>query len=448
MGLLAENVSFDSSIPPAADLSVGVIYSIFGVCSLCGNSVLLYVSYRKRHLLKPAELFIVNLALSDLGMTLSLYPMAVTSSFYHRWLFGRTVCVLYAFCGILFGICSLTTLTILSTVCCLKVCYPVFSSGNRFSHRHGSVLAACAWGYALIFACSPLAQWGSFGPEPYGTACCVDWGRSSREPVARSFTLALFLCCYVLPCGLISSSYTLILLTMRHSRRALRRHSHARVHLHTQTRMGNIQIVIVKLSVAVCIGFLAAWSPYAVVSMWAAFGHFDDIPPMAFAIPAIFAKSSPLYNPLVYLLLKPNFRRDLPSLLEACACPKLLCPHPCSTCMHVLHTMHQRAESAAGLGQPMSGEEQCVCEHCRDPFEHFRRYPRGCQLSVNTVQLSLEPVHTSPSYASHSRGRAHTHSHTRSGTDPQHPVRVVVRGKKSSDIDSLEITLERVQSSS
>lgn len=55
-----------------------------GVCSLFGNSTLLYVSFKKKHLLKPAEYFIINLAVSDLGLTLSLYPMAITSSFYHR----------------------------------------------------------------------------------------------------------------------------------------------------------------------------------------------------------------------------------------------------------------------------------------------------------------------------------------------------------------------------
>lgn len=119
---------------------------------------------------------------------------------------------------------------------------------------------------------------------------------------------------------------------------------------------------------AVCIGFLAAWSPYAVVSMWAAFGDFDNIPPLAFAIPALFAKSSPLYNPLVYLLLKPNFRRDLHSLLEACACPKSTCPHPCGSCMHVLHTVQQMAESATGLGQPMVRERifllPLIGRHC------------------------------------------------------------------------------------
>ena len=56
-----------------------------GVCSLFGNSTLLYVSYKKKRHLKPAEYFIINLAVSDLGLTLSLYPMAISSSFYHRF---------------------------------------------------------------------------------------------------------------------------------------------------------------------------------------------------------------------------------------------------------------------------------------------------------------------------------------------------------------------------
>ena len=207
-----------------------------GVCSLFGNSTLLYVSYKKKHLLKPAEYFIINLAVSDLGLTLSLYPMAITSSFYHRyecremqtkwllsppengilwceahdfrefigiafisdslhiswfiwlydwlavqlpvssqiwsvmlmlffsfpfltfslidlpfppsnialyfsfshsfgllrrWLYGKTVCSIYAFCGMLFGICSLTTLTLLSMVCFVKVCYPLYGKSPQ-----------------------------------------------------------------------------------------------------------------------------------------------------------------------------------------------------------------------------------------------------------------------------------------------------------------------------
>lgn len=41
-----------------------------------------------------------------------------------RWLFNKTTCTVYAFCGVLFGLSSLTNLTVLSSVCWLKVCCP------------------------------------------------------------------------------------------------------------------------------------------------------------------------------------------------------------------------------------------------------------------------------------------------------------------------------------
>lgn len=66
-----------------------------------------------------------------------------------------------------------------------------------------------------------------------------------------------------------------------------------------------------QLSIAVCIGFLGAWTPYAVIAMWAAFGDATSVPPGAFALAAVFAKSSTIYNPMVYLLCKPNFRECL-----------------------------------------------------------------------------------------------------------------------------------------
>ncbi|XP_039548087.1 opsin 7, group member a isoform X2 [Pimephales promelas] len=398
--------------------------------------MLLYVSYKKKHLLKPAEFFIINLAISDLGMTLSLYPLAVTSSFAHRWLYGRTVCLIYAFCGVLFGICSLTTLTILSTVCCLKVCYP--HHGNRFSYEHGHVLIACAWAYALMFACSPLAHWGQYGPEPYGTACCIDWSWSNDDSVARSYTTVLFVACYLLPCSIIIVSYTRILLTVRESRRAVEQH------VSVQTRMGNIQAIIVKLSVAVCIGFFAAWSPYALVSMWAAFGRFEDIPPLAFAIPAVFAKSSTLYNPLIYLLLKPNFRhllcKDMRSLRGVCVhhCLCQCFPRP-----SLALSLRRRDQSISDSTRGPVGPYHCPCERCNDPFEQFKQYPRRCPIKVNTVQLSLKDS-TEPELEPEQEHRVIEVKPKSQSMECKKSVRVIVRGRKCSEIDSLEITLETV----
>lgn len=69
------------------DVSGCILYiSLFptGVLSLLGNGMLLFVAYRKRSSLKPAEFFVVNLSVSDLGMTLSLFPLAIPSALAHR----------------------------------------------------------------------------------------------------------------------------------------------------------------------------------------------------------------------------------------------------------------------------------------------------------------------------------------------------------------------------
>ncbi|KAM9845037.1 opsin-5-like [Aulostomus maculatus] len=370
-------MAFHSNIPVPVDITVAVVYSVFGVCSLFGNSTLLFVSYKKKHLLKPAEYFIINLAVSDLGLTLSLYPLAITSSFYHRWLYGKTVCSIYAFCGMLFGICSLTTLTLLSIVCFVKVCYPPY--GNRFNCVHGRLLVACAWVYALLFACSPLMHWGEYGPEPYGTACCIDWRFSNQHSTARSYTVALFIFCYILPCCIIVASYTAILVTVHASRKTVEQHAVRRTH------MSSIQTIIVKLSVAVCIGFFTAWSPYAVVSMWAAFGHIENIPPLAFAMPAMFAKSSTIYNPIIYLMLRPNIRRvmcgDLASLCCFKGCLCALDPVKCHSKPKIKVQLSIVEKPSNSIGSNVHSFEQC-----KDTLESFRLYPPMCAVSDSAAK--------------------------------------------------------------
>ncbi|NXJ63099.1 OPN4 protein, partial [Rostratula benghalensis] len=134
-----------------------------------------------------------------------------------RWLFNQAVCTLYAFCGVLFGLCSLTSLTVLSTVCCLKVCYPAYGRcWDVLSDLYLMPLPV----HIIIFLIRLF--WESYGPEPYGTACCITWKASSRE--ATLYILALFIFCYLLPCLLILVSYSLILWTVRVSQRAVRQH--------------------------------------------------------------------------------------------------------------------------------------------------------------------------------------------------------------------------------
>ncbi|KAI4878144.1 hypothetical protein NFI96_028402, partial [Prochilodus magdalenae] len=235
------------------------------------------------------------------------------------WLFGELICLYYAVCGVLFGLCSLTNLTALSSVCCLKVCFPIY--GNKFSSSHAGLMIVGVWCFASVFAVGPLAHWGRYGPEPYGTACCIDWYAPNHDALAMSYIICLFFFCYVVPCTIIFLSYAFILFTVRGSRQAVQQH------VSPQTKTANAHSLIVKLSVAVCIGFLSAWTPYTIVSMWAAFSTSLHVPPIAFALAAILAKSSTIYNPVVYLLFKPNFRKSLTN--DTAEIRRRICSSPC-----------------------------------------------------------------------------------------------------------------------
>ncbi|KAM4610418.1 opsin 7, group member b [Polymixia lowei] len=364
MGNASETFYFVSRISKENDFLMGTVYTIFGVLSLLGNGILLFVAYRKKSSLKPAEFFVVNLAISDLSMTITLFPLAIPSAFAHRWLFYQTTCTFYAFCGVLFGLCSLTNLAVLSSVCWLKVCCPNY--GNKFSYCHACLLVAGVWCYAGVFAVGPMSGWGRYGAEPYGTACCIDWYTPSHSTAAMTYIVCLFFFCYIVPCTVIFLSYTFILLTVRGSRQAVQQH------MSPQNKITNAHALIVKLSVAVCIGFLTAWSPYAVVSMWAAFGNPSEVPPMAFALAAIFAKSSTLYNPIVYLVFKPNFRKSLCRDVAQCrrtfcAC---LCPHSSNQKGTCAQSQRKEECDSTRLSNGLP-ENHGTCRHCPCPEMGF-----------------------------------------------------------------------------
>lgn len=66
--------------------------------------------------MKPPELLSVNLAVTDLGAAVTMYPLAVASAWSHHWLGGDIACVYYGLVGFFFGVASIMNLAILAIV--------------------------------------------------------------------------------------------------------------------------------------------------------------------------------------------------------------------------------------------------------------------------------------------------------------------------------------------
>lgn len=74
--------------------------------------------------------------------------------------------------------------------------------------------------------------------------------------------------------------------------------------------------MFLQISIVICTAFIMAWSPYAVVSMWSAWGF--HVPSTTSIITRLFAKSASFYNPLIYFGMSSKFREDV-SVLLPCA---------------------------------------------------------------------------------------------------------------------------------
>ncbi|XP_016090724.1 rhodopsin, GQ-coupled-like [Sinocyclocheilus grahami] len=218
-----------------------------------------------------------------------------------------------------------------------------------------------------------------------------------QDALSMSYIICLFLFCYALPLAIILLSYILILITVRGSRQAVQQH------VSPQTKTTNAHILIVKLSVAVCIGFLTAWSPYAVVAMWAAFVEPSKVPPIAFALAATFAKSSTIYNPVVYLVFKPNFRKSLSR--DTAQIRKRICSSPCKGSPVPGEKDLQRQTSlccnkdASNTTRISNGlaDSHGACLHCTEADPHCQQTPpqrTACVLigtSYSEVTVSQLP---------------------------------------------------------
>lgn len=114
--------------------------------------------------------------------------------------------------------------------------------------------------------------------------------------------------------------------------------------------------------------------------MWAAFGDASQVPVLAFALSSVFAKSSATYNPLVYLLFKPNFQKFLSkdlSLLQA-VCAVFCCSRPR---IITLQSFHSRDGRASMRFSTAFTDHRGSCRNCTDTFECFSNYPRCYRLT-------------------------------------------------------------------
>uniref|UniRef100_A0A3B4BVJ3 G-protein coupled receptors family 1 profile domain-containing protein n=1 Tax=Pygocentrus nattereri TaxID=42514 RepID=A0A3B4BVJ3_PYGNA len=256
-------------VPDHAHYTIGSVILVIGITGMVGNFLVMYAFCKSRSLRTPSNMFIINLAITDFLMCITQTPIFFITSMHKRWIFGEKGCELYAFCGALFGMCSMITLMVIAVDRYFVITRPLASIG-KMSHKRALIILVIAWLYTMCWSLPPFFGWSAYVPEGLLTSCT--WDYMTFTPSVRAYTMLLFVFVFFIPLFVIMYCYFCIFRAIRNTTSAVgkisaeggtTKDSIKKFHrMKSEWKMAKVALIVILL-------YVISWSPYSCVALTA-----------------------------------------------------------------------------------------------------------------------------------------------------------------------------------
>ncbi|XP_037951033.1 opsin Rh1 [Teleopsis dalmanni] len=304
---------------PAMDPIWAKILTFYMICigfiSWCGNGVVLYIFSTTKSLRTPANLLVINLAISDFGIMITNTPMMGINLYFETWVLGPMMCDIYAALGSAFGCSSIWSMTMIALDRYQVIVKGV--AGRPMTIKLALMKIAFIWAMGSIWTLAPVFGWSRYVPEGNLTSCGIDYLERDWNP--RSYLIFYTIFVYYIPLFLICHSYWFILAAVSAHEKAMREQakkmnvkslrSSEDAEKSAEGKLAKVALVTISL-------WFMAWTPYTVINNMGLF-KFEGLTPLNTIWGACFAKSAACYNPIVYGISHPKYRL---ALKEKCPC--------------------------------------------------------------------------------------------------------------------------------
>ncbi|XP_011496705.1 PREDICTED: opsin, ultraviolet-sensitive [Ceratosolen solmsi marchali] len=295
---------------PSLHYLLALLYILFTFIALLGNGIVIWIFCSAKSLRTPSNMFVVNLAICDFMMMIKT-PIFIYNSFNTGFALGHLGCQIFAFIGSLSGIGAAMTNAAISYDRYSTIAHPL---DGKLSRGQVMLFIVLIWTYVLPWGLMPLMNvWGRFVPEGFLTSCSFDYLTDSSE--TRYFVGTIFTFSYAIPMTMIIYFYSKIVGHVMNHEKALREQAKKmnveslRSNQNQQTQSAEVRIA--KAAITICFLFVAAWTPYGVMSLIGAFGNKALLTPGVTMIPACACKTVACLDPYVYAISHPRYRLEL-----------------------------------------------------------------------------------------------------------------------------------------
>ncbi|XP_064184669.1 relaxin-3 receptor 1-like [Anguilla rostrata] len=292
---------------------IALVYSVVCVLGLLGNLLALCL-LRSRHRRKQSTVtgLVMGLALTDLQFVLTLPFWAVDTALDFRWPFGRVMCKIVGTVTAMNMYASVFFLTAMSVARYCALASALRMPSPRRAAARAKWASVGIWGAALA-AALPHAAYSTTARLSDEELCLVrfpDSGRWDPQLLLGLYQTQKVLLGFVAPLAVICVCYLLLL------RFVLRRRGEPGCHRRRSKVTRSVTVVV--------LAFFLCWLPNQALTLWGVLIKFDLVPfsdafyvaqAYAFPLSVCLAHTNSCLNPVLYCLVRQEFRAGLKEML-------------------------------------------------------------------------------------------------------------------------------------
>ncbi|XP_062556279.1 prolactin-releasing peptide receptor [Armigeres subalbatus] len=295
-----------------------LLYSSIFILGIFGNVLVCYVVFRNKAMQSVTNLFITNLALSDILLCVLAVPFTPSYTFFGRWIFGKVIChtvPLAQGCSVYISTLTLTSIAIDRF---FVIIYPFHP---RMKLSTCITIIVLIWIFSMLVTL-PYGLYMSHHDDTNGTLTNETLSENRTyyceelwpEDMRKVFSIATSILQFVLPFIIMAICYICVSIKLNDRARSkpgsktTRREEAERDRKKRTNRMLIAMVAIFGIS----------WLPLNLVNMSNDF--YLDINEwpyynLLFFIAHLIAMSSTCYNPFLYAWLNDNFRKEFKQVL-------------------------------------------------------------------------------------------------------------------------------------
>uniref|UniRef100_A0A2K5W196 Neuropeptide FF receptor 2 n=1 Tax=Macaca fascicularis TaxID=9541 RepID=A0A2K5W196_MACFA len=314
--------------PRVAAIFIISYFLIFFLC-MVGNTVVCFIVMRNKHMHTVTNLFILNLAISDLLVGIFCMPITLLDNIIAGWPFGNTMCKIS---GLVQGISVAASVFTLVAIAVDRFRCVVYPFKPKLTIKTAFVIIMIIWVLAITIM-SPSAVMLHVQEEKYYRVrlnsqnetspvywCREDW---PNQEMRKIYTTVLFANIYLAPLSLIVIMYGRIGVSLfRAAVPHTGRQNQEQWHMVSKKKQK-----VIKMLLIVALLFILSWLPLWTLMM---LSDYADLSPNELQIINIYiypfahwlAFGNSSVNPIIYGFFNENFRRGFQETFQLRLCQK------------------------------------------------------------------------------------------------------------------------------